>query len=442
MNRIFRNKWAVIVVLIGAVFFVLSANYFASWFFLKEMENTLDRELGRRLEAVASLTARVIESDVLTASFGQEIDELNRPILRDVLALQKQENQLQAAFLTDMHFQVISAFPEIYETGQPLTHLVSDSLQMRVALKGVVVSSPLYAISGHYFKSAYAPLRNSLGTIIGLVIVEASADYFTLLQQYERGLVYGGFVVALVFALLSAFIYWSVTRFARFQQSMQRHERLAAMGQMAATVAHEIRNPLGIIKNTAEILRRKYAEEQDDELLQFIPSEVDRLNRLVSDFLEFARDRELQIEPNDLVETIRRAIDDIRHEASAQDVDFAFRKEFERLIVPHNPDAIRQVMFNLILNAVQAMEGKGRVTVLLNYGTHWGRKQVLVSIIDTGPGLPADSKTIFEPFFTTKTSGSGLGLAVSNQIIEKHGGVLTAENGEQGGTIFQFSLPL
>ncbi len=442
MNRLFRNKWAVIVVLIGAVFFVLSANYFASWFFLREMEGTLDRELGRRLEAVALLTARIVESDVVATGFSREIEEISLPIMRDILTLQKQENQLQSVFVTDSHFRTISSIPEIYQPGQQLTHLISDSLQMRVALNGVAASSPLYAISGHYFKSAYAPLRNSFGAIIGLVIVEASADYFTLLQRFERGLFYGGFVVALVFALLAGFIYWSVSRFAQFQQTMQRHERLAAMGQMAATVAHEIRNPLGIIKNTAEILRRKYSAEQEDELLQFIPAEVDRLNRLVSDFLEFSRDRELDIAPHDLIATIQRAFDDIRHEQSTRAVDFSFKKEFDSLEVPHNPDAIRQVLFNLILNAVQAMEGAGRVTVMVTLGTNWGRRQVVVSVIDTGPGLPADAGTIFEPFFTTKTSGSGLGLAVSNQIIEKHGGKLTAENGAQGGSIFQFTLPL
>jgi signal transduction histidine kinase len=214
------------------------------------------------------------------------------------------------------------------------------------------------------------------------------------------------------------------------------------MGQMAATVAHEIRNPLGIIKSTAYVLRQRYENaSQPDELFEFIPSEVRRLNHLVNDFLSLTRDKQLNLSQHDLVKTVEKAMMMVRSDEQANGVALNFNSATPSLSLPHDEEAITQVLLNLFFNAIQALEGKGEFEVRLREENEKGKKMAHIIVKDNGPGLPAESEKIFEPFFTTKTRGSGLGLAVCKQLVEKHGGRIAAESEKGKGTTMHVWLP-
>ncbi|MDQ7051759.1 MAG: ATP-binding protein [candidate division KSB1 bacterium] len=442
LEKLLQNRKTVVVTLIAAIFLVLGALNLFSWLFFKRMEANLDHELGRRLQSVAGLVARLAESEIFGTKLDAELNEVERYILQTSLDELRDINQLQAIYLVTPELVTIFSSPPHFKPGEMIRYLMEDSLQIQLALQGRNQASPLHVIEGNRFKSGYAPFHNELGKIIGLVIVEASADFFSLLKFYRRGLILGGIVSFMVVLLVAFFISWIVMSFVRLQERLHQNERLAAMGQMAATVAHEIRNPLGIIKSTAEVLRNRYRNpEKQDELLEFIPSEVDRLNRLVSDFLTFARDRQYELETGDLVATIEKAIEDIRAEMAGTETRIQFEPSVSKLAVPHHSDAIRQVILNLVRNAVEAMNGSGDVKVLIIPETKWGRKQVKVSVADNGPGVSGDPEKIFEPFYTTKTSGSGLGLAITRQIIEKHGGKISIHSHPGEGTTVTFFLP-
>ena len=207
-------------------------------------------------------------------------------------------------------------------------------------------------------------------------------------------------------------------------------------------MAHEIRNPLGIIKGTADVIYSKYgSKEEPDELFEFIPSEVRRLNRLVSDFLAFARDRELERNATDLKSSVEKPLMSLQDEI--QKANVTLEKDYDDLPeVNHDEDAVNQLILNFTLNAIQAMNGSGKIVVRLkNEPRKKGNRYVKVAIEDTGCGFDVKSEKIFEPFYTTKTSGSGLGLAICKRLVEKHNGWIEVDSEKDKGTTVRFYFP-
>ncbi len=421
---------------------ILFGFIFASWNFLQEMGSFLEDELGRRLLSVATLTSKIIESGDFP--FFVESDRLRiiLPELQEDLVQVHKENQLQGVYLINESYRIFAGSPDIFTYGERVTFLEEDSLTLNQAVAGITAVAPMQLVAGNRFKSAFAPVMGPLNDVVAIVVVQASADFFDLILFFQRGLILGGLVSVTLAVLFSVFLFWAITLLTKTHESLRKSERLAAMGQMAATVAHEIRNPLGIIKSTADVLQSKYnTNEESDELFEFIPSEVRRLNRLVSAFLTFARDRELEVNASDLRVTVEKTLSSLEDEISQANVKL--ETEMENLpTVNHDGDAINQVILNLTLNAIQSMNGGGTIVVRLINETRKGRLLVKVEIQDTGCGFDTDSENIFEPFYTTKSSGSGLGLAICKRLVEKHDGWIEVESEKGRGTKMQFYLPV
>ncbi len=229
------------------------------------------------------------------------------------------------------------------------------------------------------------------------------------------------------------------------QAEARRSERLAALGQLTAGLAHEIRNPLGVIKGSAETLGRKLPSEDPmaRELAHYISSEVNRLNSLVSRFLNFARPLELKKRPEDISLIMEHAIKaaEERWPDSGVEVERSYARGLPA--VPIDAELTEQVFMNLVFNAYEAMEANGgelRVAITSEYSN--GRRGVEVSITDTGPGIPPDLREqIFNPFFTTKSNGVGLGLSIVSKIVDDHRGWIRVEPGPARGTRFRVFLP-
>ena len=222
------------------------------------------------------------------------------------------------------------------------------------------------------------------------------------------------------------------------EEAVRRSDRLAALGQLTAGLAHELRNPLGTIKASAELLQRNVSAENEvtREMAGFIGSEVDRTNSLVTRFLQFARPLELRRADADLVQTLDRAIAQVEREAKGA----AIYKNYAPEIAPFPFDAelMERVFYNLILNAVQASPPGGAVSVK----TRAGEGTVEIAVIDRGVGIePKQRDSIFNPFFTTKPEGVGLGLAIVSKIVDEHGGKITVESEPGKGSVFHVLLP-
>ena len=229
------------------------------------------------------------------------------------------------------------------------------------------------------------------------------------------------------------------------QAEARRSERLAALGQLTAGLAHEIRNPLGVIKGSAETLGRKLPTEDPmaRELAEYISSEVNRLNSLVSRFLSFAKPLELKKQPEDIHLIVERAIKTAQEQWPNSSVDVERAYTAELLPIAVDAELVEQVFKNLVFNAYEAMDAEGgtlRVEVSKEYSD--GRRGVEVAFSDTGPGVPPELREqIFNPFFTTKSSGVGLGLSIVSKIVDDHGGWIRVEPGSGKGTCFRVFLP-
>lgn len=231
-----------------------------------------------------------------------------------------------------------------------------------------------------------------------------------------------------------------VTELKAMERLLVERERLAAVGELAATVAHEVRNPLAGIRGGCEILLEGYPEgDSRHEIGREILRQVDRLNGTVHELLLFARPKSLDPVPTDLHALIDRVVRLAREGRAGCRVEVEREYDPDLPPVEIDPHQTEQVFLNLYLNACQLQAGSGRV----RFRTRCDDRTVTVSVRDWGPGIPGDRlDQIFKPFYTTRAQGTGLGLAVVKKIVEAHGGTVEASNRESGGAEFVVRLPL
>ena len=235
----------------------------------------------------------------------------------------------------------------------------------------------------------------------------------------------------------------------RAEAEARRAERLAALGQLSAGLAHEIRNPLGVIKGSADMLSRKVAGSEPlvAELAGYISSEVNRLNALVVRFLDFARPSKLELRPERISEIVDRALDAAT--ASFRDAGVKVEREYAPNLpeIPADPQLCEQVFVNLITNAFQAMQAQEsplEKTLRLSIAPEVSNGEPGVGVIveDSGPGVPPELREqIFNPFFTSKKDGVGLGLSIVAKIIDDHRGTIRLEENTPRGTRFHVFFP-
>lgn len=225
------------------------------------------------------------------------------------------------------------------------------------------------------------------------------------------------------------------------QAQLELAERLAALGEMVAGVAHEIRNPLGIISSTAELLRKRLENDAaNSRLATVIEEEVNRLNQTVTEFLDFARPREPNLQPAAVEEIIDRGLNFLEPEIQRSHI--ALHRQYVGNGQPlwADPDLLYRAFLNVLINAIQAMPRGGELTVSTQPGPQGKGRKIIFQ--DTGEGiLPENVKKIFNPFFTTKDHGSGLGLSIVKGIIESHQGQISIESDVDRGAKVTIILP-
>ncbi|MCP4548981.1 MAG: PAS domain S-box protein [bacterium] len=238
-------------------------------------------------------------------------------------------------------------------------------------------------------------------------------------------------------------VFQDLTDVRKIQDEMKKQERLAAIGTLSASIAHEIRNPLASIAGSVEMLSADLdVSGENKELLDLIIKESDRLNELITSFLEFTRDREpefVTVSPVSVVKEVIREVE-IRTEAGPDlTLEFEEGDISERIIA--DPKMLKQVILNLILNACQAMSWLGTIRVSLQGDEKDGMADIRIVCKDNGPGVPETARArIFEPFFSTKKEGTGLGLPIAHRIAELHNGNLELVTDEDPGATFLFSI--
>jgi two-component system sensor histidine kinase HydH len=236
-------------------------------------------------------------------------------------------------------------------------------------------------------------------------------------------------------------LFRDLTEIQELKREVERSQRLASLGRLAAGIAHEIRNPLSSIKGFATYFRERYKEvPEDQKTAEIMVQEVERLNRVIGQLLEFARPMSVRKKPTSIQTVIQHSLKMIERDAQAKNINIRTHLSPDIQEVSIDPDRINQVFLNLYLNGIEAMEDGGTLSVDLY--PEEGAKQIKISVSDTGTGInKEDLVHIFDPYFTTKQSGTGLGLAIVHKIIESHKGEVKVESEPEKGTTVTIILP-
>ena len=440
-----RRRWIIRVAPVYAV--ILLAVALGLGRLYNASRSRLDEAMGDRLLGVASSLAVMVEADRI---FALTVGDTSAAAYVDSLAHRIEQVQ-RRALLADVTLSspdgiVLLSTSAALKAGQANDYWHLDPAAIDLALDGFAQTTHLYRLQRTYQKSAHAPVTLSDaqpgdGFVVAIVTVSGNPDFFDSLTALRRGAYLTAGAVLLVLVLMGVVLYNIHEAIERYRASILRQENLATLGRMTTGIAHEIRNPLGIIRGAGQHLQRVLDQAGiQDEVAEFIPDEVDRLDHILTGYLALGTDREAVNEVGDLGLIVRRSLRLLADELTAAGIKTELADGLPEAPVLADPRRLQQVLLNLVLNATDAMDDGGVLTLNLIVRD----TKAFLTIADTGQGLgDVGAERLFEPFHTSKEKGSGLGLAISRRIVEEAGGHLTLRNREGGtGAIAALELPL
>ncbi|HID32207.1 MAG TPA: HAMP domain-containing histidine kinase [bacterium (Candidatus Stahlbacteria)] len=289
----------------------------------------------------------------------------------------------------------------------PILHL--DRPAILSALAGEPEATPLYKVSNIYLKSGYVPIYDIYGEVIGAVGVAADAPSFLLLKDFEnKGLILNLILICALILVSIGFII-ILRRISRIEENIALDNTFTVLGQLAASVAHEIKNPLAIILTAADRLKR----DPTSETIDYIKDEARRIDQIVRGYLSLGRrDLKDEVDINSIIEEVVESLAP-RFEEKRIEVEKRLTRNLKSVVA--NPGSIRQIMINLITNSCEAIHDEGKILIT----TEEDGNLVKIGVSDTGTGIrKKDFKRLFSPFYTSKVGGSGIGLFVVRQTVE------------------------
>lgn len=386
-------------------------------------------ESHRRMQDVAAYCAEHIEANYSPDGLFRGYDRLDE-WLAGVSLSSGFERIVVADTLKLVHF---SSHDLILRGDDIAPYLIDEARFDNAAGTREPVFTEAVSIEDTHFKSLYYPMKLADEPLI--VVVGADEQYFALARGFRNAVAGSATALAVVLAVLFGGVVAVSNRAAAAQRRARRNEELAFLGRASAELAHEIKNPLGIIKSSADVLRRKFDPGKQERAFGFLSDEIMRLSRLVSDVLSFSRHKELLREPFDPREQLETAREQLAETFPdvAVSIDIPSRT---RLI--GDPDAFLQIATNLMRNAAKAMEGNGRIAIIAE---SW-KKRVRLCFADTGPGIDKNLiPKLFDPFVSGSKTGTGLGLAIVRTLCEASGWRVELRSADKGNTCLCIDIP-
>jgi len=421
---------------------LLALNIVTSLSTYRSVRVQVESELETRLLSVGQTIAQSLASVRRAAPTEADSAEGYREMRADLLRIAA-ASELSSIEVIDQERRHLVGTDSAIAFGAR-NPLLGAQPEVAVALAGIPVATSLYEtpeLRGTFFKTGFVPIENADGEVIGVVAVEGGSGFFAILPALRRIWWGAGLASAVIACVLAVLLLGVFRALGRSERELRATTALATAGQLAAVVAHEIRNPLAALQSRAERAQEELRAGDDPrrvaDLLEAIPLEVHRLDRIVTNYLSLARGADAggscavsQVvgETLDLVaKDLERARVAVKYVAPDRDL---------RARIGSGP--LRQSLLNLFLNAREAMEGGGELSVRVRADASW----ITLEVEDTGGGIdPRIHRKIFEPFYTTRPTGSGLGLAVVSSIVRSHDGRVEVRSESGRGATFVLTLP-
>ncbi len=422
------------LVLLGGflIAFLLVLNV-STYILYTRAKDYLDTELGERLRSIAVALSHTVEISTNGSPRAPDIS----PTLRTLLHAARTENLLSNIVILTPAGNTVLDLANVSVEGEPNPFVELDFSAVMLARSGLSAYTSLYRFDDMYMKSAYAPITSNEDEVVGILGVEAGATYFDVLRALRGAIIAVDVASVLIIIVLGVVFYHQSLSLDRAQAAIMQGENLATMGRMVAGIAHEIRNPMSIIGASAERLQKKYGSE--DEVFSYITEEVDRLNDILTGYLNFAKARSQTFRPHSLQRIVRRCLMILDPEILAKSIEVVDRLPERDVMISSDDKRIQQAILNILLNAIHALPDRGTIEISLDADS----KYAIVVIKDNGDGIPRKNlKEVTKPFFTTKKHGSGLGMSIVSTIVEEHGGTLALESASGDGTKVLMSIPL
>ncbi|PIE33535.1 hypothetical protein CSA56_11460 [candidate division KSB3 bacterium] len=486
-----KGKLTVLMVML------LGATILVSYVIFDRSEEELLQQVVQHIKSVESVGNVLEITQLLTTN-------IDRTVQHKLLVRMSQGGRIAQLSLLDLHYTVIaSSIPE--DVGLSLAELE----ERRVAADGAAFWDTLLKRHLKKYDVTFPVYENgAIKGYINVVLVMNDLEYLIKKAQYSNifwivGIFIGGTMVAVLMVnrftkpidqlvtaskavadghfdttisvkssgelqtLISGFneMTGKLQEHKALEQRFHRSERMAALGELGARLAHEIRNPLNSISLIIDHLRDRFSPEPQSERQRFenyvsnIKTELQRLNKLVTDFLQVSRPLHPEIHTIQVKPFLTQIIQLLETEAANHQVQFTLRVDSENLMILGDENLLKTACLNIVLNAIQAMEQGGRLDITARFamkqsmesngnGSDNGQgKDILrygeIVFSDTGPGIPQEHlENIFQPYFTTKKEGTGLGLSIVNRVIEDHNGTIRVDSITGRGTTITLILPL
>jgi len=438
-----KHQSVAIIVFTAAIIILVNIVW---WLSFSQTQQRFEYQLSRRLAATVRLGASNLTPDLIShltvgdlAAYDSALEIIENiaavDSLSEVFILSRNNKYLATTLLTEDSVYYLAALNREYIDSA--FSISPDVLLFESVIPSIVTVA--YQVGDVYLKSAFTPLADSLGLAAAVLGIEADIDYTDVLGDLKKNLyLSAGFSIG-GGILFGFFFFFIQRRLSRAEKNILLSQSQANLGRMVAVVSHEIKNPLMIMRASAEQLNK----ETESPESHFIIEEIDRLNGIVTNYLDFARGKQmLKIQSIEIKSFLSEIANQFKPRLAQDNVRLDI-EDIEDIAIMADRSALRQVIINLILNGAEAatIAVNNQPEVIVSQRKH--NNKCIIDIKDNGKGVSEkDARHLFEPFYTTGISGSGLGLFHSKNLIEQMGGKLTFKSRTGQPTVFSISLTI
>lgn len=391
------------------LFFIMTS---LNFYYYRLVDKSLQAELVGKIKAIAESVKAIIEGRELYDEFFEIENDKIFNTIQDI----SDKFDLENIETIDYFGNITNSTNATFSSTLSQFEFMEKERELLILGHGIIIRE-VHKIDNVEFLTALIALEFPKGS--GLIVLDIDLSYLQTIKDARKNFLIINVISIFLFILITfvTFVLSSKLQISIAEKTKQ--DKLAIIGKMTAAIAHEIKNPLGIIKNSADLIKRKYQKDSKDELFEYMNEEIDRLDLTVRDFLSFSGEIKIVPEKINPVVEIEKLI------LQMEDVTFSSGGIG---IINFDPLRFVQLVRNVVFNA--KTHGKGLVEIVSVKRTD----ALYIEVLDRGPGFPVLRESeVFEPFYTTSTSGTGLGLSVCKMIVEKHGGKIYAKNREGGG---------